>query len=115
MRPRHARTARLRDRRPLVPVNQAGIEHLAQKYGERWLFVGPPRAQATPQYFRWPELVAVTDVASARRAIGEILEQGEGPRGDWRNAHFGQSSRSSTSSSRLRESDRGLPCARWSR
>jgi CDGSH-type Zn-finger protein/truncated hemoglobin YjbI len=69
---------------------EAGIEHLAQKYGERWLFVGPPRAQATQEYFRWPELVAVTDVASARKAIGEILEQGEGPRGDWRDAHFGQ-------------------------
>jgi len=32
----------------------------------------------------------VTDLASACRAIEEILEQGEGPRGDWRNAHFGQ-------------------------
>jgi CDGSH-type Zn-finger protein/truncated hemoglobin YjbI len=69
---------------------EAGIEHLAEKYGERWLFVGPPRAQATQEYFGWPDLVAVTDVASARRAIGEILEQGEGPRGDWRDAHFGQ-------------------------
>ncbi len=27
---------------------------------------------------------------SAQRAIDEILEQGEGPRGDWRDAHFGQ-------------------------
>src|SRR5690242_18118924 len=60
---------------------EAGIEHLAEKYGERWLFVGPPRAQATQEYFGWPELVAVTNVASAQRAIGEILEQGEGPRG----------------------------------
>jgi CDGSH-type Zn-finger protein/truncated hemoglobin YjbI len=32
----------------------------------------------------------VTDVASAQRAIDEILEQGEGPRGAWQNAHFGQ-------------------------
>src|SRR6516165_3958692 len=69
---------------------EAGIAHLADKFGERWLFVGPPRAQATTQYFGWPELVAVTDVASAQRAIDEILEQGEGPRGDWRDAHFGQ-------------------------
>ena len=30
------------------------------------------------QYFRWPELVAVTDVAVAQQAIDEILEQGEG-------------------------------------
>jgi CDGSH-type Zn-finger protein/truncated hemoglobin YjbI len=69
---------------------EAGFAHLAEKYGEDWLFVGPPRAQATPEHFRWPDLVTVTDLASAQRAIDTILEQGEGPRGDWRDAHFGQ-------------------------
>ena len=69
---------------------EAGFAHLADKLGERWLFVGPPRAQATQQYFRWPELIAVTDLASAQKAIDEILEQGEGPRGNWQTAHFGQ-------------------------
>ena len=69
---------------------EAGIAHLAEKFGERWLFVGPPRAQATREYFTWPELVAVTGVESAQQAIDEILEQGEGPRGHWRDAHFGQ-------------------------
>ena len=69
---------------------EAGVAHLAEKYGEPSLFVGPPRAQATQVYFGWPELVAVTDVASAQRAIDEILEQGEGPRGHWKDAHFGQ-------------------------
>lgn len=69
---------------------EAGIARLTEKYGEDRLFVGPPRAQATAEHFRWPELVAVTDAASARRAIDEILEQGEGPRGAWQNAHFGQ-------------------------
>src|SRR5215468_3209866 len=34
-----------------------GIDHLAEKFGERNLFVGPPRAQATSDYFHWPELV----------------------------------------------------------
>jgi Ferritin-like len=67
-----------------------GIDHLAEKFGERNLFVGPPRAQATSEYFHWPELVAVTDLASAHRAIDTILEQGEGARGNWQNAHFGQ-------------------------
>ena len=47
---------------------EAGIAHLADKFGERRLFVGPPRAQATQQYFRWPELVAVTD--AGQRATG---------------------------------------------
>ena len=69
---------------------EAGIAHLTDKYGEQWLFVGPPQAQATQQYFGWPELIAVTDAASAQRAIDEILEQGEGPRGHWQDAHFGQ-------------------------
>jgi CDGSH-type Zn-finger protein/truncated hemoglobin YjbI len=69
---------------------EAGIDHLAAKFGERRLFVGPPRAQATNQYFHWDELIAVTDVASAHKAIDEILEQGEGNRGPWRDSHFGQ-------------------------
>ena len=69
---------------------EAGIAHLADTFGEHRLFVGPPRAQATSQYFSWPELVTVTDVASAQRAVDEILEQGEGPRGHWKDAHFGR-------------------------
>src|ERR1700744_5084039 len=69
---------------------EAGIKHLCEKFGADRLFVGPARAQATAEYFRWPELVPVTDAASAQRAIDEILEQGEGPRGHWENAHFGQ-------------------------
>ena len=36
-----------------------GLAHLAEKFGERNLFVGPPRAQATSDDFRWSELVAV--------------------------------------------------------
>ena len=67
-----------------------GIAHLAEKFGERNLFVGPPRAQATSAHFHWPELVPVTDLASAQQAIDTILEQGEGARGRWEHAHFGQ-------------------------
>jgi CDGSH-type Zn-finger protein/truncated hemoglobin YjbI len=69
---------------------EAGFAHLSAKYGEDWLFTGPPRAQATAAQFGWPELVAVTGLASAQQAIEEILEQGEGPRGHWKDAHFGQ-------------------------
>ena len=69
---------------------EQGLAHLAEKFGERNLFVGPPRAQATSTDFRWPELVAVTDLASAQRALDTILEQGEGARGHWETAHFGQ-------------------------
>jgi hypothetical protein len=69
---------------------QDGIEHLAERLGPERLFVGPANAQATEEHFRWPELVAVTDVASARRAIDTIVEQGEGASGEWREAHFGR-------------------------
>jgi Ferritin-like len=69
---------------------EQGLARLAEKFGERHLFVGPPRAQATSADFRWPELVAVTDLASSQRALDTILEQGEGARGHWEAAHFGQ-------------------------
>src|ERR1044071_4241267 len=69
---------------------EEGLTRLAGKFGERHLFVGPPRAQATQTDFQWPELVAVTDLASAQQALDTILEQGEGARGHWENAHFGQ-------------------------
>ena len=69
---------------------EQGLTHLAEKFGESSLFVGPPRAQASTAHFRWPELVAVTDLSSAQRAVDTILEQGEGARGHWQQAHFGQ-------------------------
>jgi hypothetical protein len=87
---------------------EAGMAQLAAKHGEDWLFIGPPRAQATTAYFGWPELVAVTDLASAQGAIEEILEQGEGPRGHWRKAHFGQFVTILDEYTRLRETHPGF-------
>ena len=69
---------------------EQGLSDLADRLGQRVLFVGEPRAQATPDRFRWPQLIAVTDLASARAALDEIIEQGEGARGDWRPAHYGR-------------------------
>jgi hypothetical protein len=69
---------------------EEGILHLAERYGEQRLFCGPPRAQATKAQFGWDELVTITDCASAQAAIDTIIEQGEGPRGNWQSAHFGQ-------------------------
>src|SRR5918992_483650 len=69
---------------------EQGFEHLVEKYGERRVFIGPPEAQATQRYFWWPELVPVTDLASALAAIDTIVEQGEGARGDRHEAHFGK-------------------------
>jgi Ferritin-like len=69
---------------------EQGFRHLVEKYGEQRVFIGPPRAQATQEYFGWPELIAVTDLASAVQAIETIIVEGEGARGDWRQAHFGK-------------------------
>jgi hypothetical protein len=69
---------------------EEGMAALAQGMGEAGLFIGPARAQATEEHFRWPELVAVHDLSSAGAAIETIVEQGEGARGDWHDAHFGR-------------------------
>src|SRR2546427_6935232 len=69
---------------------EAGLTHLVNRDGEAAVFIGPPKAQATTQVFEWPELTAVTDLASASAAIELIVEQGEGARGDWVKSHFGR-------------------------
>jgi hypothetical protein len=89
-----------------------GLTHLAGRLGERALFVGPLRAQATPELFHWPQLIAVTDLASARAAVEEIIEQGEGARGDWQDAHYGRFLGIWEEYRRLREADPGFQPAR---
>lgn len=69
---------------------EAGFKHLVERHGEEWLFIGPRRAQATPEAFHWPALTPVHDLASALVAINTVVEQGEGPRGHWRDAHYGR-------------------------
>jgi Ferritin-like len=69
---------------------EQGFRHLVDKFGEARIFVGPPRAQATPKQFGWPELNPVVDLASAIAGIEVIVEQGEGARGDWKDAHYGR-------------------------
>jgi hypothetical protein len=68
---------------------EAGLAHLCDRYGEDGVFIGPARSQAVTEIFEWPELIAVTGLASAGAAIETIVEQGEGARGDWLRSHFG--------------------------
>ncbi|HEY7486547.1 MAG TPA: ferritin-like protein [Streptosporangiaceae bacterium] len=89
-----------------------GLRHLADRLGEDGLFVGPPRAQATPEAFHWPQLIAVTDLESALAAVEEIIEQGEGARGDWRDAHYGRFLRIWDEYKVAREKDPGFAPAR---
>ena len=67
-----------------------GLRSLTSRMGERAVFVGSPRAQATPELLHWPKLIAVTNLSSALAAVEEIIEQGEGARGEWRTAHYGK-------------------------
>jgi hypothetical protein len=67
-----------------------GLERLSERMGEDRLFIGPVSAQATGQHFRFPELIEVSGLASAKAAIETIVEQGEGARGEWRESHFGR-------------------------
>jgi hypothetical protein len=89
-----------------------GLTRLSGELGERRLFVGNPRAQATPELLQWPQVVAVTDLDSALRAIAEIIEQGEGARGDWQNAHYGRFLGIWDEYHALREADPGFDPAR---
>ncbi|HEY6287434.1 MAG TPA: ferritin-like domain-containing protein [Ktedonobacteraceae bacterium] len=91
---------------------EQGFRHLVEKYGEQRVFIGPPRAQAIQEYFGWPELIAVTDLASACQAIEAIVEQGEGARGDWRQAHFGKFLKIRQEYRDLKQQDPGFEPAR---
>jgi hypothetical protein len=65
-----------------------GFGQLAGRMGEGALFIGEPRAQVGPDIFSMTGFAPVTDVASAQRAIGIIVEQGEGSPGHHERSHF---------------------------
>ena len=67
---------------------EEGFKSLAARLGEDRVFIGPPSAQATSAYFPFPQLIPVTDLASALKCIELIVEQGEGLRGDIGNSHY---------------------------
>lgn len=67
-----------------------GLAHLAEKFGEDRLFIGPAFHQAEESDFGWPMLGAITNLEQAEAAIERIVEQGEGATGDWNDAHFGR-------------------------
>jgi ferritin-like protein len=100
---RRLKRSEVRDHVELVPTGQEfstighlyrglerGLAHLSDKYGEKRLFAGSTRTQATRESFGWPELVTVHDLKSASKAVETIIEEGEGARGDWKQAHFGR-------------------------
>ena len=85
---------------------QAGIVNLADKLGEEQLFIGPQEAQATPESFGWPQLVPITDAATASRGHRGHRRAGRGrPRRLERRRTTAASWPCSTSSWRSRQAD----------
>lgn len=91
---------------------EAGFRHLAEKMGEENLFLGPAGSQTRGELFGWKELGPISSTDDAVRAIEGIVEQGEGPRGDWRNAHFGRFLSVLSEYLEMRENAPGLEVAR---
>jgi CDGSH-type Zn-finger protein/uncharacterized Fe-S cluster protein YjdI len=65
-----------------------GLARLAEQLGEERVFVGHGQAQVGVEEFGLPGLFKVTDLASARRAIEEIVLQGEGAPAHREDSHF---------------------------
>jgi len=66
----------------------AGLDLLAEELGEEVLFAGHGAAQVSSAQFSLPGIFPVTDLASAHRAIEEIVDQGEGCPAHSENSHF---------------------------
>ena len=91
---------------------ETGFRHLAEKMGEENLFLGPSGSQTRGELFGWKALAPISNTDEAVRAIEAIVEQGEGARGDWRNAHFGRFLSVLSEYLQMRESAPGLEVAR---
>ncbi|HEY5007358.1 MAG TPA: ferritin-like protein, partial [Caulobacteraceae bacterium] len=65
-----------------------GLAELVEEIGEENVFVGHDQAQVGRAEIGMPGLFAITDLASARRAIEEIVEQGEGAPAHQAASHF---------------------------
>ena len=67
---------------------ERGFESLAGRLGESELFIGAPSSQVDPTQLAMPGMQSVTDLKTARAAIGTIVEQGEGGRKDHEKSHY---------------------------
>ena len=67
---------------------EEGFAALSGAIGENALFIGAPDAQLGRQQLDLDEMFEVTDLASARKAVEVIVEQGEGSRRDAQESHF---------------------------
>ncbi len=66
----------------------SGLARLVEQIGEEAVFVGHDEAQAGRAEISMPGLFRITDLASARRAIEEIVAQGEGAPAHREGSHY---------------------------
>jgi CDGSH-type Zn-finger protein/uncharacterized Fe-S cluster protein YjdI len=67
---------------------EQGLRAFAAQHGEEVLFCGNPKRQVSLQHAPLPGVSAVTDLASAERAIQTIVTQGEGAGAESQDSHF---------------------------
>ena len=65
-----------------------GLARLTEQLGEERVFVGHGQAQVGAEEFGLPGLFRITDLASAQRAVEEIVLQGEGAPAHREDSHF---------------------------
>ena len=65
-----------------------GLADLVEAIGEENVFVGHGQAQVGRAEIGMPGLFKITDLASARRAVEEIVEQGEGAPAHRAGSHY---------------------------
>ena len=79
-----------------------GLARLAEQLGEERVFVGHGQAQVSSEEFGLPGLFRITDLASAQRAVEEIVLQGEGAPAHRDDSHFARFSAIRAELARLR-------------
>ena len=89
-----------------------GLAHLVGRLGEERVFVGHGQAQVGGEEFALPGLFRITDLASAQRAVEEIVLQGEGAPAHRENSHFARFGAIRTELGQLRAARPGFEPAR---
>ena len=89
-----------------------GLARLTAQLGEERVFVGHGQAQVSLEEFGLPGLFKITDLASAQRAIEEIVLQGEGAPAHRDDSHFARFSAIRKELGELRAARRAFEPAR---
>lgn len=89
-----------------------GLVRLCEQMGEERVFVGHEQAQVSVEEFGLPGLFKISDLASAHRAVEEIVLQGEGAPAHRDDSHFARFKRIRSELGELRTARPGFEPAR---